>query len=77
MLTLAEILCHGTLTAGEHGEIFRMDMLHSRLTLDYLCEISLVEMHERHGEPHSMHYGINPVFYHPVSIGLESLNILY
>ena len=77
LLTLAEILSHGTLTPEEHGVIFRMDGLHSRLMLDYLCEISLVEMHEADGNGHILHYGINPVFYHPVSSNLESLNILY
>ena len=77
LLTLAEILSHGTLTPEERGVIFRMDGLHSRLMLDYLCEISLVEMHEADGNGHILHYGINPVFYHPVSSNLESLNILY
>ena len=77
LFSLAEILCHGTLTPEEHGEIFRMDSLHSRLMLDYLCEISLVEMHEADDNGQAVHYGMNPVFYYPVSSSLESLNILY
>jgi hypothetical protein len=75
LFTLAEILCHGTLTPEEHGEIFRTPSLRSRLMLDYLCEISLVEMHEVDGKP--SHYGINPVFYSPVARNLSNLNILY
>ena len=77
LFTLSEIISHGGLSAAEHSEIFRLPILRSRLILDYLRQISLAETQgcDEQGRPEL--YNINPTFVGPVSVILESLNILY
>jgi hypothetical protein len=74
---LAEVVGHGTLSAAELCEIFRLDENTSRLRLDYLLQIRLLEIliDERGAE--TARYEINPVFHKPVTRTLLNLNVLY
>lgn len=75
LFTLAELMGNGGLTPAEHGEIFHVDALESRLTLDYLRGINVVRMEE--GGTASERYRINPILYRPINESLESMNLLY
>ncbi len=72
LFTLAEALNHGGLSAEEHGAIFHLAPLASRLQLDYLAGLHLLVTEE---EP--IRYRVNPIFYGPVTSTLEAMNILY
>lgn len=77
IFTLNELLCHGGLSTDEHMLIFRYGAQRSRLQLEYLRRLSIVEGigNDRNGAP--TFYRVNPIFYHPVTATLKSLNILY
>jgi hypothetical protein len=77
LFTLAEVLAHGGLTPKEHGEIFNLDVFRSRLILDYLRQIRLLQGHskDKHGQP--QFYSINPLFYEQVHSVLDSMHIIY
>ncbi|MGW8180573.1 MAG: AAA family ATPase, partial [bacterium] len=76
LFSLAELTNHGGLTLAEHSEIFRLDPSKSRLILDYLVEIRLVDCKSQ-GDERMPVYVVNPIVLHPVATLLESLNILY
>lgn len=77
LMSLAEVLAHGGLTPREHGSIFNLDLLHSRLALDYLRQIRLLKgrNHDKHGQP--MFYTVNTLFYQPVHNVLSDMHIIY
>ena len=77
LLSLAEVLAHGGLTPREHGEIFNMELLRSRLVLDYLRQIRLLkgQNKDKHGQP--MVYTVNTLFYQPVHTVLSDMHIIY
>jgi hypothetical protein len=77
LLSLAEVLAHGGLTPKEHGEIFNLDVFRSRLILDYLRQIRLLQGHnkDKHGQP--QFYSINPLFYEQVHSILDTMHIIY
>jgi hypothetical protein len=77
MLTLGEVLAHGSLTAKEHGEIFNVDQLRSRLTLDYLRQIRLLKGHNKNKYGQPQYYTVNPLFYQPAFVALSSMHIIY
>lgn len=77
MFSLAEVLAHGGLTTKEHGDIFNVDQLRSRLILDYLRQIRLLkgQNKDKHGQP--QFYSINPLFYQPIYTALSASHIIY
>jgi len=77
LLSLAEVLAHGGLTPGEHGEIFNLELLRSRLILDYLRQIRLLKGHskDKHGQP--LFYTVNTLFYQPVHGVLSDMHLIY
>ena len=77
LLSLAEVLAHGGLTPKEHGEIFNLELFRSRLILDYLRQIRLLQGHnkDKHGQP--QFYSINPLFYEQVHSILDTMHIIY
>ncbi len=77
MFTLAELIGNGGLTVEEHARIFGQDLFQSRMALDYLCGIRLVQAIQPPDEGSDTVYRMNTVFYHPVSRMLESRNILH
>lgn len=77
LFSLAEILCHGGLNATEHARIFRLDPVKSRLTLDYLQQLTLLEHKPAAGTTNGERYQLSPIFYKAVTSTLESMNILY
>ncbi|HMB69596.1 MAG TPA: ATP-binding protein, partial [bacterium] len=74
--TLAEILNHGTLTPEEHGCIFRTDAARSRVVLEYLCQLHLIEA-VTDATDAERRYKVNPAFWHVLSSSLESRSLLY
>ena len=75
--TLAELVGHGHLTAAEHAEIFRIEPAYSRLILDNLAHLRIVE---RDGSDHNgsaSRYGVSTVFQQTVVGVLTDLNTLY
>lgn len=77
LFSLAEILCHGGLTPAEHSEIFNVDLLRSRIILEYLQQIRLLHGHGEDRNNQSVSYTVNPLFYQPVSTVLNAMHILY
>lgn len=77
LLTLAELFAHGGLTLEEHSEIFQRDLLESRVILDSLCDLRLVEKVSEGEQGRPFMYRGNPVFYTQVLSTLESRNFLY
>ncbi|KPJ92600.1 MAG: hypothetical protein AMJ53_09065 [Gammaproteobacteria bacterium SG8_11] len=77
LLSLAEILAHGGITPKEHGEIFNIDVFRSRMILDYLRQIRLLQGHnkDKHGQP--QFYSINSLFYEQVHSILNTMHIVY
>lgn len=75
--TLGEVLGNGSLTPGEHAEIFRTTEEHSRLTLDYLREIRLLDGSDEDELGRPRVYAASPMFHFPLSETLRNLNILY
>ncbi|WP_455209829.1 ATP-binding protein [Kaarinaea lacus] len=77
LLSLAEILAHGGITPKEHGEIFNLDVFRSRMILDYLRQIRLLQGHnkDKHGQP--QFYSINSLFYGQVHSMLNTMHIIY
>ncbi len=77
LFSLAEVLSHGGLTPTEHSELFNVDVLRSRIILEYLRQIRLLHGsgEDRYDQPHS--YTVNPLFYQPISSVLSAMHILY
>ena len=77
LLSLAEVLAHGGLTPKEHGEIFNLDVFRSRLILDYLRQIRLLQGRnkDKHGQP--QFFSINALFYEQVHSVLSAMHIIY
>jgi hypothetical protein len=77
LLSLAEVLAHGGLTPKEHGQIFNLDVFRSRLILDYLRQIRLLQglNKDKHGQP--QFYSINALFYEQVHSVLNTMHIIY
>ena len=77
LFSLAEVLCHGGLTPAEHSELFNVEMLRSRIILEYLRQIRLLlgRGEDRHDQPVS--YTVNPLFYQPISTVLNAMHVLY
>lgn len=76
LFTLAEILSNGGLTVEEHAEVFQRDMVKSRVVLEHLHQLRLLERCQRE-EGGVVCYQIDPVFYLPVSSMLEAAHALY
>ncbi len=77
LFALAEVVSHGGLTLEEYGSIFRRDPLEGRMLLEYLTHLNILSSDGdslANGPPR---YGLNPIFFGPVTQVLESLNILY
>lgn len=77
LFTLAELMNHGGLTLHEHAVIFQLEPSSSRLILDYLHQIRLIDVVDEDDQGEALRYGVNPVLIHPISNTLESMNILY
>ena len=75
--TLGEVLGNGSLTPAEHAEIFRATEERSRLLLDYLREIRLLDGSDEDELGRPRHYSASPMFHYPLSETLRNLNILY
>ena len=75
--TLGEVLGNGSLTPAEHAEIFRTTEEHSRLIMDYLREIRLLDGSDEDELGRPSHYSVSPMFHYPLSETLRNLNILY
>jgi hypothetical protein len=77
MLSLTEVLAHGGLTHKEHAAIFNVEPLRSRLILDYLRQIRLLQGNDKdkHGQP--LFYSVNPLFYQPIYSALSDLHLIY
>ena len=77
LLSLAEVLAHGELTPKEHGQIFNLDEFRSRMILDYLRQIRLLQGHnkDKHGQP--QFYSVNALFYEQVHSVLDAMHIVY
>ncbi len=73
LLTLSNLIQHGSLTIKEHQEIFKCDDEKSKGILNFLNSANLIQfdMNER-GEKI---YFINPAIYKPVEIELRKLHI--
>lgn len=77
LFSLAEILCHGGLNVAEHARIFRLDPIKSRLTLDYLQQLTLLEQKAPADTANGECYVLSPIFYKAVTTTLESMHLLY
>jgi GTPase SAR1 family protein len=77
LLSLAEVLAHGSLTPKEHSQIFNLEVFRSRMILDYLRQIRLLQGQnsDKHGQP--QYYGVNPLFYEQVHSVLNAMHIIY
>ena len=77
LLSLTEVLAHGGLSHKEHAAIFNLDPLRSRLILDYLRQIRLLQGKEndKHGQP--LLYAVNPLFYQTIYSVLTDLHFIY
>jgi ABC-type multidrug transport system fused ATPase/permease subunit len=77
LFSLAEVLCHGGLTPAEHSELFNVDMLRSRIILEYLSQIRLLHGLGEDRYEQAVSYTVNPLFYQPISTVLNAMHILY
>ncbi len=77
LFTLAEVLAHGGLTAGEHGEIFQLPASESRVILDYLGRRRLIEPIEGGPMEAGTVYRVNTVFHTKLAAILEGGHFLY
>ena len=77
LLSLAEVLAHGSLSPKEHSQIFNLEVFRSRMILDYLRQIRLLQglNHDKHGQP--QFYSVNALFYEQVHSVLDTLHIIY
>ncbi len=70
LYSLAETIAHGELRAAEHAAIFACDILQSRMLMDHLAQLNLLQYDS--GDC----YQLNPLFFAPVTATLEGRNIL-
>ena len=75
--TLAELIGHGHLTADEHAETFRIDQSHSRLILENLAQLRIVECDGAGTTGEAVRYGDSTVFQQAVVDVLTDRNTLY
>jgi len=75
LFSLAEVITNGGLSVREHAEIFQREPLKSRVVLEHLHQLRLLERSDtEHGEPF---YQLDPVFFLPVTAMLEAAHVLY
>ncbi len=77
LFALAEIVNHGGLSVEEYCRIFRKPQLEGRMSLDTLDHLNLLVAQAEGEQGRGLRYGINPIFFGPVTRILESMNILY
>lgn len=75
--TLAEIIWHGYLSCQEHQHLFMLSREASRLQLEYLEQLSLVEADGIDEDGFAHRYRLNPAYFKPVIELLESLHLIY
>ena len=77
LLSLTEVLAHGSLSPREHGQIFNLEEFRSRMVLDYLRQIRLLQSttHDKHGQP--LYYSVNALFYTQIRSVLSDLHMIY
>lgn len=73
LLTLSNLIQHGSLTITEHQEIFNCDLEKSKTILNFLNSANLV--HFDLNEQGEKVYYINPAVYKPIEIELRKLHI--
>jgi len=75
LFTLSELIGNSGLTVAEHAEIFQREAIKSRVVLEHLKQLRLLERHEMdNGESF---YQLDPVFYLPVTTMLQASHVLY
>ncbi len=74
LYALAEILAHGGLSPREHAAIFGTAVMQSRMLLDYLTQMNLLQS-ARAAEDEPF-YQLNPLFFAPTASLLETRNII-
>ncbi|OPY68750.1 MAG: hypothetical protein A4E57_01614 [Syntrophorhabdaceae bacterium PtaU1.Bin034] len=77
LMTLAELAGHGVLSVGEHLEIFRVTEARSKMTLEYLEQLKLIELIVDRNNSNEKTYDLLPFIHHSVTSALEQLNLLY
>jgi hypothetical protein len=71
LYALAEIVAHGGLSIAEHAAIFAGGRLQSRLLLEHLAQLNLLEFPSAEDR-----YQLNPLFFASISSLLETRNII-
>lgn len=75
LFTLSELIGNSGLTVAEHEEIFQREAIKSRVVLEHLKQLRLLERHEMdNGESF---YQLDPVFYLPETTMLQASHVLY
>jgi hypothetical protein len=77
LLSLAEVLAHGSLSSREHSQIFNVEEFRSRVILDSLRQIRLLQgqNQDKHGQP--QFYSVNVLFFEQVHTVLSTMHIIY
>ena len=77
LLSLTEVLAHGSLSPKEHSQIFNLEEFRSRVVLDSLRQIRLLQgiSHDKHGQP--QYYCANALFYTQLRSVLSDLHMIY
>ncbi len=75
LLTLSMIIQHGSLTAGEHADVFGTDRTSSLSTLTYLTNINLLVKEIR--DDGQEQFAVNRVIYIPLAKELRTRNMLH
>jgi hypothetical protein len=73
LLTLSNLIQHGSLTISEHQEIFNFDLEKSKTILNFLSSANLI--HFELNEIGEKVYYLNPALYKPIEIELRKLHI--
>jgi len=73
LLTLSNLIQHGSLTIAEHQEIFNCEQEKSKTILNFLNAANLI--HFDLNEQGEKVYYINPAVYKPIEIELRKLHI--
>ncbi|ABA89950.1 hypothetical protein Pcar_2714 [Syntrophotalea carbinolica DSM 2380] len=74
LYALAEVIAHGGLSISEHATIFGGSSLQSRMLLDHLAQLNLLQY--PHEQNPTAAYQLNPLFFAPITSLLESRNII-
>lgn len=75
LFTLGEVVVNSGLRVDEHAEIFQREPLKSRVVLEHLHQLRLLEKSELEGG--ESFYQLDPVFYLPVTAMLQAAHVLY